>query len=81
MGGLPCAKVIIDQRNALVQTMDCMIATVYLHRDTPPTVEQMNAFVDTANQLATLAWKIEFYVREGGDEYEEKDAAGDGSPG
>jgi hypothetical protein len=73
MGGLACAKTIIDQRNALVQTLDCMIATIYLNQDISPTVEQMNEFVDAANGLATVAGKIEFYVREGGEAYGDDD--------
>lgn len=67
MGGLPCAKTIIDQRNAVVQVMDCMSASILLNapNGTTPTEEMEDEFVKAANALAMVAVKIEHYVRTG----------------
>lgn len=67
MGGLPCAKQIIDQREALQQAMGCMSNSILLYHDTTqPTQEQADAFQAACNEVAALASKIERYVRSGG---------------
>lgn len=66
MGGLPCAKTIIDQRNALVQQMDCMIASIQLYSgQTTPTEEMEDAFRLACEKVAVIASKIESYVSKG----------------
>lgn len=63
MGGLPCAKEIIDNRNAVVQAMDCMAATIQLYsRFRQPTEEQEDRFIAKAKELATVAAEIQAYV-------------------
>ena len=67
MGGLPCAKQIIDQRNALVQAMDCMGASIQLYADqTQPTQDMANDFQQACETVAVAAAKIERYVTTGG---------------
>lgn len=67
MGGLPCAKQIIDNRNALVHALDCMCASILLNADTTqPTDDQAKLFQETAEPLAKLSAEIEEYVRTGG---------------
>lgn len=66
MGGLPCAKQIIDQRNALVQIMDCMTASIHLYSDTTqPTQDMADEFQAACNGVASIAAKIERYVSTG----------------
>lgn len=66
MGGLPCAKEIIDNRNALVQAMDCMVASILLNADsTQPTLKQRDEFVAATAEVAKLAAQIEAYVSSG----------------
>lgn len=64
MGGLQCAKEIIDQRNALVQQLDCMVASIHLNS----TIKQPNerheeAFIAASSALAKVAADIEAFVR------------------
>lgn len=66
MGGLPCAKHIIDQSYALVQQMSCMNASILLYSDTTqPTDAMEDEFRDATNAVAAIAAKIERYVRQG----------------
>lgn len=63
MGGLPCAKQVLDQRAALNRALDCMSNSILLNADaTQPTEDQLDAFVAKANDLATLASKIQAHV-------------------
>lgn len=63
MGGLPCAKNIIDQRNALVQVLDCMCASIQLYSDNKqPTEEMEDRFKAACENAANVATKIEAYV-------------------
>lgn len=64
-GGLPCSKTIIDQRNALVQQLDCMCASILLAAPSGvyPSKEQEEEFITAANALAEVASKIEESVR------------------
>lgn len=63
MGGLPCAKQIIDQRNALVQVLDCMCASIQLYSDNKQPTEDMEAkFKAVCDSVASVAVKIEAYV-------------------
>jgi len=64
MGGLPCAKTIIDQRNALVHVLDCMVASIVLNAPhTQPTERHEAAFIEACKPVADLATAIEAYVR------------------
>jgi uncharacterized protein (UPF0276 family) len=73
MGGLPCAKVIIDNRNALVQQMDCMVASIHLNSSrVQPTYEMQDKFLAATAKVAKIAAEIEKYVREGGEDYDSK---------
>ena len=66
MGGLPCAKQIIDNRNGLVQAMDCMTASILLnHQTTAPTQEMADEFQEKCNEVAKLSAKIQRYVSVG----------------
>jgi len=66
MGGLPCAKEIIDQRAALVQKMDCMATSILLNaQTTQPTEAMEDEFRTAANALALIASKIQRYVTTG----------------
>lgn len=63
MGGLPCAKQILDQIRALEQAMGCMANTIVLYHDTTqPTQDQADAFQDACNEVALVAGKIQKYV-------------------
>jgi hypothetical protein len=61
MGGPPCWKDIIDQRNALVQKLDCMSETIRIAgvNGEYPTEEEEKEFITTANALALVANKIQ----------------------
>lgn len=66
MGGLPCAKVIIDMGNRLNAVLGCMNASILLNADySQPTEEMEDEFVSKCDDLAKLAMKIEAYVGEG----------------
>lgn len=66
MGGLQCAKQIIDQREALQQAMGCMTNSILLnHETTQPTQAMADEFQAACNAVALLAAKIERYVRAG----------------
>lgn len=68
MGGLPCAKIIIDNRNALVQQMDCMVASIHLNSARiQPTYDHQNRFLKATEQVAKIAAEIQAYVNEGGE--------------
>lgn len=68
MGGLSCAKTIIDNGNALTQAMQCMNASIHLNSSrVQPTYEQRDRFLAATNQVAKIAAEIEEYVREGGE--------------
>lgn len=77
MGGLPCAKTIIDQRNAVVQAMDCMATSILLAAPSGayPSEEMEDKFVAAAQKLAQIAAEIEKHVREGG-EYDDHEGGG-----
>lgn len=59
MGGVPCAKEVIDNRNALVQQLACMVATILLHQDNSPTYAERDEFIAAGEALAKVAAKIE----------------------
>ena len=62
MGGLPCWKGIIDQRNALVQVMDCMAESIRIAGATGeqlPDYDDLDNFVKAANSLATISQGIQ----------------------
>lgn len=66
MGGLQCAKQIIDQAKALEQAMGCMSNSILLnHETTQPTQAMADEFQAACNAVALLAAKIERYVRAG----------------
>jgi hypothetical protein len=67
MAGLACAKEIIDQRNALVQQMDCMNASILLAatEGREPSMQEAEEFRDASNALAAVASRIERKVRKG----------------
>lgn len=67
MGGLPCAKTIIDQRAAVVRAMDCMSNTILLGapNGSYPTDAMEDEFVKAASHLAEVATRIEKAVRTG----------------
>lgn len=60
MGGLPCAKVIIDNGNATVQVLSCMNASILLANGAGinPTYAEQEAFMAASNALAAVASKI-----------------------
>jgi len=63
MGGLPCAKQIIDNGNALTQTMQCMNASILLNAPiTQPTYGMRDRFIAATNEVAKIAAEIEKYV-------------------
>jgi hypothetical protein len=61
MGGVPCWKDIIDQRNALVQQLDCMAETIRIAgvAGNYPTDDEVAEFVTNANALSKTAQKIQ----------------------
>lgn len=59
MGGLPCAKEVIDNRNHLNAATGCMVATILLHPDNPPTYDERDEWIAAAEKLAQVAAKIE----------------------
>jgi hypothetical protein len=66
MGGLPCAKAVIDNGYGLIQKLSCMNASILLNfEQTQPTYEQMNEFIARANHLAEYAAGIQEYVSKG----------------
>lgn len=70
MGGLRCAKEIIDNFNALSQQCGCMVASIYLADSVggsglQPTEEQRDAFLKASKELADVAAGIQAYVGEG----------------
>lgn len=66
MSGLPCAKAVIDNRNSIVQQMDCMVASIQLNSTRiQPTYEMQDKFMAATEQVARIAAEIEKYVRTG----------------
>lgn len=66
MGGLQCAKQIIDQAKALEQAVGCMSNSILLnHETTQPTQAMADEFQAACNEVAALATKIERHVRTG----------------
>lgn len=66
MSGLPCAKAVIDNRNSIVQQMDCMVASIQLNSTRiQPTYEMQDKFMTATEQVARIAAEIEKYVRTG----------------
>lgn len=65
MGGLPCAKVIIDQGNAAQQVVGCMSATIQLAASLGhyPTEEQEARVVDAAKAFASIVQAVEKEIR------------------
>lgn len=64
MGGLQCAKTIIDNKNALIQQMECMTASIQLNSTRiQPTYEMQDKFIAVTEQVAKVAAEIEKYVR------------------
>lgn len=62
MAAAACAKALIDSRNALVQQLDCMVASILLAGtffQREPTMEDVDEFQAAANELAKVAAKIE----------------------
>ena len=67
MGGLPCAKEIIDNGHAVRRSLGCMDTSILLNAEmTQPTQEQSDEFRAAAENLAKVAAKIERYVSQGG---------------
>jgi hypothetical protein len=68
MGGLQCAKTVIDQGAGLVRAMNCMSTSILLAAPggSYPTEEMEEKFVRLADELALLSAEIEHHVREGG---------------
>lgn len=67
MGGLPCAKAVIDNGYALQQKLNCMSASIMLNAShTQPTEKQMDEFITRSNHLAEYAAEIQKYVSQGG---------------
>ena len=63
MGGLPCAKQVLDNGRAVVRALDCMGNSILLNaHETQPTEEQLDAFVAAGDALAGVAAKIQAYV-------------------
>jgi len=70
MGGLPCAKEIIDQGFRLGAAIGCMSTSILLHAEhTQPTQAMSDEFRDASEKLAVIAAKIEKYVRQGETSY------------
>lgn len=67
MGGLPCAKQIIDNYFALVQAGGCMSTSILLAavNHGSPTQDQADRFAKAANALAEIMAEIEKSVRDG----------------
>lgn len=63
MGGLQCAKQILDQTQALQQAMGCMGNSILLWPDTQPTQEMADEFQEACNGVAVVAAKIQRHVR------------------
>jgi hypothetical protein len=65
MGGLPCAKQIIDNGNALHQQLQCMNASILLAAPSgvQPTYEEADEFKRLSEPLAKCAAAIEKRVR------------------
>jgi hypothetical protein len=65
MGGLPCAKQVIDNGNALHQKLQCMNASILLAapRGVEPTYAEVEEFRKKADELAIIAAVIEKRVR------------------
>lgn len=68
MGGIRCAKEIIDNGNAVTQQLGCMNASILLAaiNGVEPTYEEAKAFRAAADALCLVASGIEKRVREGG---------------
>lgn len=83
MGGLPCAKAVIDNGYAVTQKLNCMSASIMLNAShTQPTDEQMDEFIARANHLAEYAAKVQEYVSRGSEEeYDKRDKDKDRRPG
>lgn len=67
LGGLSCAKEIIDNRNGLVQQLACMVASIHLAGENDgsgvrPTEAQRDAFLKASNELAKIAADIQSHV-------------------
>ena len=70
MGGLRCAKEIIDQRAALEHQLGCMTASIHLAGESDgsgirPTYEQRDAFFAAAKELTSVAADIQKHVSGG----------------
>lgn len=69
MGGVACAKTIIDQGNAVTQQLGCMNATIQLAASGAPqrypSEELETEFVEAANAFAKVCSKVERYCRTG----------------
>lgn len=66
MGGLPCAKQIIDQSHALTQAMGCMSASILLnHENVQPTLAMADEFKAACEAVAKVAAKIQAHVAVG----------------
>jgi hypothetical protein len=70
MGGLPCAKEIIDQGYLLGASIGCMSTSILLNAaHTQPTEAMSDEFRQACEAVAVIAATIEKYVREGGTSY------------
>lgn len=65
MGGIPCAKAIIDNMHGLIRVMWCMATTIFLAatKGVEPTYEEQEAFLAASEALAKVASGIEARVR------------------
>ncbi len=68
MGGLPCAKAVIDNGYGVTQALSCMSASILLNAShTQPTEKQLDEFIARANHLISYAAKIQKHVSDGGE--------------
>ena len=65
MGGLRCAKEIIDNGFRLNAAMGCMNTTILLHPDNEPSYEERDEFLAASEALAKVCAKIEKRIASG----------------
>ena len=61
MGGLPCAKVIIDNMHGLIRVMWCMATSIFLasSRGVEPSYEEQESWLKATENVAQVAAAIE----------------------
>lgn len=65
MGGVRCAKEIIDNFNRMTAAVACMATTIQLNQDNQPTQDEADEFQKAAREVAMVAAKIEKRVGTG----------------